>query len=253
MGTTSPQRSDPQTLESSEVAQARSAAYGLFARLTSSPHDAAASRCVLPPSDLREVARELARALPFALDLQPLVAAAAGAIGRGARNLGREYSALFEVGSEGAPAPIREDLAGGEAGVKEEIVRFYDFFGYELTPERQWAPDHLAVELEFLHFLAFRESRATASQAIESDAELSLRLAQRDFLSRHPLRWLPVLRAAIKTQTHTPYYPSLFDALHRFLTADLAWLTTQATQATEATQTTQTTELPRAAEPKEEG
>ena len=38
--------------------------------------------------------------------------------------LRREYSALFEVGSDGPPAPIREQLARGDhGGVREEVVR----------------------------------------------------------------------------------------------------------------------------------
>ena len=74
-------------------------------------------------------------------------------------DLKREYSGLFEVGSDGPPVPIREDLHRNQpAKVKESIVRFYDYFGYGLSEKFQWAPDHLSVELEFMHFLCYQET-----------------------------------------------------------------------------------------------
>src|SRR4030065_69651 len=42
--------------------------------------------------------------------------------------------------------------------VMEELVRFYDFFGLGLAPGTM--PDHLTAELDFMHFLTFREAEA---------------------------------------------------------------------------------------------
>ena len=118
------------------------------------------------------------------------------------------------------------DEPGQEYMNSSSVVRFYDYFGYQLAAEREWAPDHLATELEFMHYLVFRESHATGHEA-----ELSLRLAQRDFLSRHPLLWLPALRAAIEDRAESSYYPSLFNALQLFLEADHGWLTAQTAES----------------------
>jgi DMSO reductase family type II enzyme chaperone len=201
------------------TAQARSAAYALFSQLVTSPFDAPSFAAALPPEDLPEAAAELHALLPYELDLEPL-AAAAGKLGEAdAERLARAYSGLFEVGSDGAPVPLREELAGAAAAkAKEETVRFYDFFGYALAEERQWAPDHLAVQLEFLHFLAFRESRER-----EPERLLSYRLAQRDFLERHPLSWVPELVSGVRSHAREPYWRALFETLGAFLDADAAW------------------------------
>ena len=40
----------------------------------------------------------------------------------------------------------------------EEVIRFYNYFGLKLSDERRIPPDHLATELEFLHYLTFRQA-----------------------------------------------------------------------------------------------
>ena len=108
--------------------------------------------------------------------------------------LKREYSGLFEVGSDGPPVPIREDLHRNQpAGVREDIVRFYEFFGYGLEEKFAWSPDHLSIELEFMHFLCFHEVEMTDS---DGDA-LSFQLAQSDFSERHLCNWVSELAARI--------------------------------------------------------
>jgi DMSO reductase family type II enzyme chaperone len=103
--------------------------------------------------------------------------------------LKREYSGLFEVGNDGPPVPIREDLHCNQpAGLREDIVRFYEYFGYGLETGFAWAPDHLSVEFEFMHYLAFREG-----ENLESDMAASYQLAQFDFCSRHLANWVPEL------------------------------------------------------------
>ena len=135
-----------------------------------------------------------------------------------AERLAAAYSGLFEVGSSGAPVPLREELAEASAEqAKEENLRFYHYFGYVLAEERQWSPDHLSVQLEFLHFLAYRESR-------DPEAAGSCRRAQRDFLERHPRRWFPEVLEGVHRHAEEPYWRTLFEALGAFLDADADWL-----------------------------
>ncbi len=208
-----------------QAAAARSAAYALFSQLVASPFDAPSLAAALPPADLAEVAKQLGPQLPYPLDLAPLAAAAAELEEADAERLAGAYSGLFEVGSSGArnsgaPVPLREELAEiSLEKAKEETLRFYDFFGYSLAEERQWAPDHLSVQLEFLHFLAYRESR-------EQDPEdaTSYRRAQRDFLERHFCHWLPEVLSGVRRHAGEPYWRALFEALGAFIEADAAWL-----------------------------
>jgi DMSO reductase family type II enzyme chaperone len=189
------------------TAAARCACYAVFSDLTASPHDVDGRASASPePAALSR--------LPFELSVADLLQEFSAC---DIDSLKLEYSGLFEVGSQGPPAPIREDLITGQkGGTREEIVRFYDFFGYRLTERYAWAPDHLSVELEFLHFLCFHE--ASAAQDRES-----FQLAQADFLERHPKRWVPALLAAARALAPDAFYTRVLDRLDRFLTLDLAW------------------------------
>jgi DMSO reductase family type II enzyme chaperone len=134
--------------------------------------------------------------------------------------LKREYSGLFEVGSNGPPVPIREDLHLNQpAGVREDIVRFYEFFGYGLQENFAWSPDHLSIELEFMHFLCFQEVEMSNN---DGDA-LSFQLAQSDFSERHLVNWVSGLAAKIIEQQPDSIYGRLIAAMSEFLVKDFEW------------------------------
>jgi DMSO reductase family type II enzyme chaperone len=134
--------------------------------------------------------------------------------------LKREYSGLFEVGSDGPPVPIREDLHLNQpAGVREDIVRFYEFFGYGLQENFAWSPDHLSIELEFMHFLCFQE----AEMIIKEGDALSFQLAQSDFSERHLVNWVSGLAARIIQQQPDSIYGRLIAAMSEFLVKDFEW------------------------------
>ncbi len=207
------------TTQTDRTAEARSAAYSLFSQLVASPFDAPSLLEALPPVDLPELAGKLRARLPYDVDPDPLVQAAAELDETAAERLAHDYSALFEVGSAGGKVPLREELSSlAMEKSKEETLRFYDHFGYTLADDRQWAPDHLSVQLEFLHFLSFRESR-------EEDPETlaSYRLAQRDFLERH-LCWFPQVLEGVRRHARETYWTEVFSSLGAFLDADAAWL-----------------------------
>ncbi|MCK6371699.1 MAG: molecular chaperone TorD family protein [Gammaproteobacteria bacterium] len=190
--------------EVATTAPARCRAYALLSALTASPHDVE-----VPGIDVGAIER-----LPFATDLDALCSEFAAA---GSARLKAEYSALFEVGSAGPPAPIREDLfTGQKAGTREDIVRFYDFFGYRLVDRFAWAPDHLSVELEFMHYLCYHEARDSAER-------LSYQLGQLDFAERHPAKWTPGLAEAVARVAPGSFYGRVIGAVRDFVAADLAW------------------------------
>ena len=193
-----------------ETAPGRCLLYAVFSDITASPFDA-------EPAVAGEPLAVAELGLPYALtDPEPLLAEWRGA---DTDALKREYSGLFEVGSDGPPVPIREDLHRNQpAKVKESIVRFYDYFGYGLSEKFQWAPDHLSVELEFMHYLAYKESEAAA----ESDA-LAYQLAQHDFCERHLVHWVPELAERAAAQQPDALYSRLLAALSDFLQNDFAW------------------------------
>ena len=127
-----------------------------------------------------------------------------------------EYIRLFEVGPRGhALCPLYSGHYGSDRlRTMEELVRFYNYFGLRITPGLM--PDHVTVELEFMHYLAHQEAQARQAGG---DRESYLR-AQRDFLERHLNNWWPLAVAATRGQRSQRFYRSLMVLIQRFLAAE---------------------------------
>lgn len=186
----------------------RCLAYAACSELLASPHE-------LDPRPALQARVGLGTFWPQAAALDPLLVEVATA-DLGA--LRRAYSGLFEVGDEGPPVPLREDLQPGRAGSREELVRFYDHFGYALSEHFAWQPDHLSVLLEFMHYLCWHEA-----QAASDEEALAYQLAQADFTQRHLASWLPQWAQRVAALDAGSSYALVAAALVSFVTADLAW------------------------------
>lgn len=125
-----------------------------------------------------------------------------------------EHTRLFEVGASGPPCALYGGLYG-DARMKtmEEALRFYNHFGLTLSEALRELPDHLATQLEFLHFLAFREA-----EALQGGLDAGpYRRAQRDFVARHPGHWVPKLVKRLAQAKAGRFHTALFDAIARWL------------------------------------
>jgi DMSO reductase family type II enzyme chaperone len=158
--------------------------------------------------------------LPFAPPLDAGVRAAFADPSLTHDELQQEYIRVFEVGAVRPLCPLYEGAhRAGRMKIMEELVRFYEHFG--LQPHPADRPDHLGAQLEFMHFLSFKQAAAIASQG---EAE-GLALAQRDFLARHLCLWLPRLRKRLESCDGTPaFYLSLARFADDVCRLDLAWL-----------------------------
>ncbi len=199
-----------------EVAALRSACYALCSELVGSPFDLAEG------NSLAAAAAELVEVtatLPYAVELPDLTLAALEQQLNDTTLCRRQYSGLFEVGDRGPPIAIRESVAlERDTGVKERLVRFFDFFGYTVDETHAWASDHLAVELEFMHWLCFQEARTS-----DSVRRSSYQYAQRDFLSGHVLNWLPALAQQVAQLAPGGPYRQIFAAGAAFAASDLSF------------------------------
>ncbi len=130
-----------------------------------------------------------------------------------------EFTRLFAAGENGPCCPL-EGRCYGSAGMEatEDLVRFYDFFGLSLSEGQREECDHLLTELEFLHYLAYQE----AALAAAGEGTEGLMRAQRDFITRHPLAWVPVLRSRLTTHGSPRFFLELVGLLERFLRAEAA-------------------------------
>ena len=194
-------------LRSSEnTAILRSLGYESFSLLLSSPHD------LDTKNKLNGIASTTG--LPYSLDLSDLMNEFSQ---QDLSELKKQYSGLFEVGNDGPPAPIREDLFMLQpAGLREDLVRFYEYFGYTLGEKFQWQMDHLSIELEFMHFLCFQEHNSTEDR-------LSYQLAQLDFSTRHLVNWVPNFQNTLKRVSIDAMYTKIVVELNKFLENDIEW------------------------------
>src|SRR3989304_5093571 len=125
-----------------------------------------------------------------------------------------EYIRLFDVGVGAPPCPLYGGIyAGGRKQVLEEVCRFYEYFGLKLPPKLRELPDHITTELEFLHFLTFKEAAALH----QGKDRTSYLRAERDFLERHPGRWGPLLAQRPAGQSPLPFFAGLVGLTQAFL------------------------------------
>ncbi len=189
------------------TASVRCACYAAWSELCASPHD------LDPRPGLRERVGSWG-SIGYASSMDALIG---DYVDVPLEDLKRQFSGLFEIGSDGPVVPIREDLQTGQrAGTRESLVRFYEHFGYQLAQGFAWAPDHLSVELEFMHFLCYGEATA------DSDAS-SQQLAQIDFTERHLLRWVPDLARQVEKESAGSLYARVIAELAQFVAADREW------------------------------
>jgi|TARA_Y100000310_G_scaffold253669_1_gene260590 DMSO reductase family type II enzyme chaperone len=200
---------------------ARSAAYSLFSHLTSSPHE---DHVIF--SDVAAVAEEIGRHLPFEIDFSPIMQESKKATASNWQEIVQSYSGLFEVGNNGPPIPIREGANASLVFKKEEVARYYEYFGYEVSEDRKWESDHLSIELEFIHYLCEGEKG-------REDA-LSFQLAQRDFINRHLILWLASINYKMKQLEAHPYWKTIFSTLYVFVQQDLQWVKEKTKELKEA-------------------
>lgn len=109
----------------------------------------------------------------------------------------RTHATLFVSGRRGSPPPYESAHLGPDADVATAVAAVdaaYRSAGFVVDADGE-APDHVAVELDFLSALCAREAEAEEAGR-EAEAE-RLRRLQRAFLLAHPLRWLPGFAEAV--------------------------------------------------------
>lgn len=93
-----------------------------------------------------------------------------------------------------------------------EVLKFYEEVG--LSVDAKEPPDHIAIELEFMHHLCVKEVEAEASGDHTEIAKFSA--LQATFFKRF-LHWVPQFCDSIKKGTTNPFYTDLGDCLKKFM------------------------------------
>jgi DMSO reductase family type II enzyme chaperone len=199
------------------LAAARSRAYGTFTQAFEYPDEemVQAIRSGTVAEALREALSAVDPALVEGADWKALASAGDD------DDLAVEFTRLFDAGTGGPPCPLYGGLYGGaRMKTMEEAVRFYNHFGLTLAEDPHELPDYLTTELEFMHYLAFREAETLQ----EGGDPGSYRRAARDFVTRHPGRWIPKLRKRLEREESMPFFLELVRRLESFLESERACL-----------------------------
>ena len=82
------------------------------------------------------------------------------------------------------------DHVFAQSHVMGDIAGFYKAFGVELSKDVHERLDHLSVELEFMHFLTYKESYSRCHDGMDkTDIVVD---AQKKFIRNHIGRWVPL-------------------------------------------------------------
>ena len=91
--------------------------------------------------------------------------------------------------------------------------------GLDIAAHFREAPDHIAVELEFMYYLVFKEVEAIELSDFRSAMEYLAR--QRGFLEDHLGVWVPEFAANVERNATTDFYRNLVRATRAFVQEDL--------------------------------
>jgi TorA maturation chaperone TorD len=179
--------------------------------------------CYYPPSaELGDRASELysllselcpQAAAPMALGLEGLRGP------RGGNALQVDYARLF-VGPFSLLAPpygsvYLEDERRVMGESTMQVRAWLAEEGLDLAEDFHEAPDHIAVELELLHFLACRE--VAARQQGDARQALYYQQRQRRFLEQHLGQWVDQFSEQMELQAGTAFYQALARATRELL------------------------------------
>ncbi len=134
-----------------------------------------------------------------------------------------EYARLF-VGPYGLMAPpygsvYLEDGRQVMGDSTMHAMAMYAEAGLDVAETFNDAPDHIAAELEFVHFLIFKSVAALGDGQVESAMRyLDMRRA---FLENHLGAWIWDFARQIEENTETPFYRNLAKATRTYIQKDL--------------------------------
>ena len=191
--------------------------YRVLASALLSPEQERLERLVLAAPEFRARSEPLRGTAPFAGWIALLERLAATS-DEDARRMGEDHTTLFVSGAKGSCPPYESSHSGPDADVgmiAASVDTAYRASGFVLDADGE-APDHVAVELDFLSALCVREAEATTTTEAED-----WRRRQHAFLSSHLLRWLPALVEAVRDARPDGFYADATRVALRFAEHDI--------------------------------
>ena len=114
------------------------------------------------------------------------------------------------------------DHVFAQSQVMGDIAGFYRAFGVELSKDIHERLDHLSVEFEFMHFLAYKESYARCHDG--ADKTQIVLDAQKKFVKNHIGRWVPLFCRMLVKKAGSGLYKHVADLMAELMDFEVAFL-----------------------------
>lgn len=114
------------------------------------------------------------------------------------------------------------DHVFAQSQVMGDIAGFYRAFGVELSKDIHERLDHLSVEFEFMHFLAYKESYARCHDG--ADKTQIVLDAQKKFVKNHIGRWVPLFCRMLVKKAGSGLYKHVADLMAEWMDFEVAFL-----------------------------
>lgn len=96
-----------------------------------------------------------------------------------------------------------------------DALELYKEGGFDIAADFREVPDHVAVELEFLYLLIYRENEALRNA--DAEALLARAALRKQFLEKHLGRWIGPFTAAVIAGAQSGYFRRLATLSDRFI------------------------------------
>ena len=166
--------------------------------------------------------------LQAATRLDPQLAALAGHLGEDCATEGQEallldYTRLFLGPNHIAAKPYGSIWLEGQNTVMGDstmaVQKLYEQGGFDMNEDFREVPDHIAVELEFLYLLIYRENEAARKG--EPEALRAMAALRKHFLEEHLGRWIGPFTSAVIAGAQCGFYRRLAELSDRFVKMEL--------------------------------
>ena len=114
------------------------------------------------------------------------------------------------------------DHVFAQSQVMGDIAGFYRAFGVELSKDIHERLDHLSVEFEFMHFLAYKESYSRCHDG--ADKTQIVLDAQKKFVKNHIGRWVPLFCRMLVKKADSGLYKHVADLMAEWMDFEAAFL-----------------------------
>ena len=135
-----------------------------------------------------------------------------------------EYVRLFDYHPPCPPyqSALVNTVQDNPAQLYLQIEACYRDFGLNVNPEFKDPPDHISMELEFMHFLSHLEGQAM-EEGGPGDAG-KYRAAQKAFMEDHIMVWVPQFASSVQTHAKLPFFRSLARITDSFIANEAGYL-----------------------------